>query len=421
MTVESLKTFETVKKVAAEHYAGQEKEMKSGRPFCWGMAFCPAEIPRSMGMEVILAEPYGMTCVAGGFEKEFNAATDNYGFGCDMCSYGRNYVGSYLLNKGPLDEMRKPTYMIGIKLACNDHIAWLETLSMISGSPIFVMDIPGINGDIEQRHIDYVVEQLAELTKFIEKTTGIKCDGGKLAQTVIYKHEALEYWTQILDRCKNVPSPLAFRNLLTFMHPAVHMKGKKEAVDLYKAALDEIDDRIKRGVTTTAGEKIRLYWDNVPPWYHMDLVKYLGMQQAEVVISFYFQLMAERYPISPLLSEKGKKLLQWEEPHNLEESFREIAKSLIIYQTYENVTAKLDFYEKMVKEWHCDGAVFHANMGCKGLSNGRREVVKYLKEKVGIPVFEFQGNMADSRFYNHEETMKDLSEFIEGLIKAKGK
>lgn len=415
MAVESLKTYDMVKRLSAEHYANQEKEMKSGRPFAWGMAFCPEAIPRSMGMEVVLAEPYGMTCVAGGFAAEFNRAVDEYGFGCDMCGYGRNFVGSYLLNKGPLNEMRKPSFMIGIKLGCNDHLAWLETLSQMSGVPFFGVDVPSIHGDVEARHVDYVLSQLLDLTRFIEKTTGVKAEGAKVAQTVIYRHQALVYWSEILDRCKNVPSPLTWRNMISFMHPSVHMRGKKEAADLYKSLLDELDDRLKRGIKAAEGEKVRLLWDNVPFWYHMDLYRYLAKREAEVVVSFYTTLMGERLPISPCLSDKGRRLLQWETPNNLSEALRELAKFYLTYNTYENLPAKLAYYEKMVKEWHVDGAIFHANMGCKGLSLGRKDVVNYLRDDLKIPVLEIEGNMGDARYYDKEKTTNEVAGFIDQL------
>jgi benzoyl-CoA reductase/2-hydroxyglutaryl-CoA dehydratase subunit BcrC/BadD/HgdB len=420
MRTEPFQIYPKYKELSADYYARLGRARQEGKTLAWGVVMLPAEILRAMDIEPVLGEPYSAVCTASGFAPEFTAATENYGFRRDFCAYSRNFIGSFLLNKGPLGEMPAPDLIIGFKTGCNDHLAWFETLSQITGKPFFGIDMPLIYEDITERHLRYVEAQLENFIAFLEKVTGRKLEEERLIEAVTLSHEARELWTEIVGYCRNTPCPMNFRNQLSFMMPAVSLRGTRGAVEFYRELRDELKERVRRGVAAAAEEKVRLLWDNVPPWYYMQLFGYLDQQGAVIVVSPYVALFGVSPPLLPSLSARGRKLIQWKKPASLEEAVREVAKDFLRHMTYESLPAKLASYDQMVKEFGVQAALFHANRGCKTLSLNRKDAARYVEQKLGIPVLVFEGSNADPTHFDEAGTVARINAFLERVLPRAG-
>jgi len=414
MITEPFKTYPEIKKLAAGYFDTLRNAASEGKAIVWGPASVPSELFRAMDMEYLLGEPYGALCAAMGLAKELLPVTEDYGFTTRFCAYARNFIGSYLTGKSPLEEMPPADLMVGVRAGCNDHVAWFETLSKMAGKPYFVVDLPQIYGQPTDRHITYVKSQLSHLVVFMEQVTKKKMKEDRLVEAVCNAHELRSLWTQILESCKSVPAPLNFRSQSSFMIAAVWLKGTSKAVDTYDALLAEVKDRTARGVGSAPEEKARLLWDNVPMWFYPQVFNRLEEKGLIPIVCPYMLGWGDR---SLTYREEIKELLKWQMPSTGEEALRETAKTFIRGQVGVNngLSSKLNYYGGVARDFRIDGAIFHSNWGCKHLSMGRIEVARYLEEQFHIPVLVFESSMADPRGFDETAFLAKLDTFADSF------
>jgi benzoyl-CoA reductase/2-hydroxyglutaryl-CoA dehydratase subunit BcrC/BadD/HgdB len=416
---EPFQSYPQIKALAAGYFETLRGAVEEGRPIVSGPATIPYELFRAMDLDYLLGEPYGAICAAGGFAEELLPVTEEYGFTTGFCAYSRNFIGSYLKGRGPLGPFRAPDVMLGVRAGCNDHVAWFETLSKMADRPYFAVDLPQCGEGVSERHIAYVERQLEQLIGFVERATNRQMVEQRLVETVNNAHQLRVLWNQVLACCKNVPAPLNFKSQMSFMTAAVWLKGTKEALDVYAGLLDEIKDRMQRGVASAQEEKARLFWDNVPMWYHPQVFNYLERQGLVPIVSPYIVGWGDNPLTHAQVPQETKDLLAWQAPRNRQEALRETAKEFLRpHAGVSNLESKLTYYEGVARDYQVDGAVFHSNRGCKNLSLNRFEVARHLEEALQIPVFIFESSMADPRGFDEEELRSRLDAFSSTFLQC---
>lgn len=416
MITEPFNIYPQIKKLAAGYFETLREAAREGRTIVSGPATIPYELFRAMDMEYLLGEPYGALCAAGGFADEFLPLTEAYGFTTRFCAYSRNFIGSYLQGQGPLGKFPTPDVMIGVRVGCNDHVAWFETLSKIADRPFFAVDLPQCYQGVTERHIIYVQRQLEQLVEFMERTTNHKMVEHKLVESVNNAHQLRVLWNRILECCKNVPAPLNFKSQTSFMTAAVWLKGTREALDVYTGLLEEIQDRTQRGVSSASEEKARLFWDNIPMWHHPQIFNYLEKRGLVPIVSPYILAWGDNPLTYSQYPQETKDLLAWQTPTDDQEALRETAKEFLRgHVSLNNLESKLNYYRGVALDYKVNGAVFHSNWGCKNLSLNQLEVASYLEKELEIPVFIFESSMADPRGFDEDELRARMDEFAENF------
>ncbi len=412
MITEPFRTYPKIKELASGYFTTLRSAAEEGKTIAWGPALIPYELLRAMDIEYVLGEPYGVMCAASGLGAELLPATEEYGFTTRFCAYSRNFIGSYLKGRSPLGKLPQADFMIGVRADCNDHVAWFEAISKMVDRPYFAVDLPKCYKQPAERHIAYVQSQLERLVEFVEHVTKHKLEEQRLVDAVINAHQLRVLWREILECCKNVPSPMNFKNQTSFMIAAVLLKGSKEAVDTYATLLDEVKDRLQRGIASAPEEKARLLWDNIPMWYYPQTFRLLEEKGLIPIVSLYMLLWGDNPLTYSQYPQPSKDLLSWQVPTTGKETLREIAKEFIRgHVIMNNLPSKLSFYAGMARDYRIDGAIFHSNWGCKNLSLGRFDVARYLGEEFHIPVHVFESSMADPRGFNEEEFLSGLDAF----------
>ena len=198
--------------------------------------------------------------------------------------------------------------------------------------------------------------------------------------------------------------------------PAVSLKGTKEAVDFYMMLLDELEDRVKRGIVAVPEEKARLLWDNIPMWYYMQIFNHVELKGAVVVVSPYVQGFGSDPLEHAEISDEAKAMLAWKEPATLEEAISEVAKENLRSSLRHNLPAKITQFSQIVKDYSVDGCLIHSNSGCKNLSCARPDLIRSVEEETGVPCLTFQASNADPRDFNEEETLAKVDGFVDQLI-----
>lgn len=369
-------------------------------------------------------EPYG--AVIGSdpvMAQQFTEATESRGYARDMCGYMRNYLGSMFMNKyafgGPF---KKPTFVFQVHF-CEHHGKWYQIVQETLDVPVKVIEFP-VGPPDDGRHqarVDYLLSQLQEAIPWMEKVTGRKYDDERLIQALQNFFTTESLWGEIMLLNRNIPAPIDIKTLYAFQIPSTLFPHERACVDFHKELLDEMKYRVKEGIAAVPVERARLMHDNQPPWYFLDLFRFMEQFGAVVVISHYVLFLGgtvrespgggfERQP-TPM--EMGVKMTNRDEALRalVEWSLRRLTWRIGISNLADE---KRELEVKLAKEWKIDAAIMHLNRGCEMIASNEKEVRLALME-AGFPVVTYEGNMADKREFDEGQTMRRITAFMESM------
>lgn len=419
-----LDCWNDAKQLRAKYYEDFVKAHESGGIRWAGGAWAFSAVPEGLGDDVysLTGEPYGATVAYNGaFAEECHEAIEAKGYARDLCAYMRNYWGSIVLDKYVWGgEWPKPDFLWTTHICCS-HAKWYQVASELEGGvPFFCVDVSvGPYDRMNERRINYMVSQMMDGIKWMEKVTGRKYDDEKLIQAVNNECRATSLWAEICALNKAVPASLDEKTMYSLYVLNTLMKHKKECADFYEKLRDEVRDRVKNRIAAVGTEKFRVMTDTQPPWAFLELWRYLEKYGVVSIGSLYtFGLMG----IFEVKKDGtwGPRTTPQEmgiEIETREQALRVLAEWTLSrpeWQHFYSPEFKTDMMKRIVKEWKVDGVMLHYNRGCEGLSLGIAENKLALK-KAGIPIMHFEGNMGDEREFDLERTKAEVDAFLEIL------
>ncbi len=196
-------------------------------------------------------------------------------------------------------------------------------------------------------------------------------------------------------------------------------KSSKWCADFYQECLDEVKDRVKRGIAAVPNEALPR---------HVRHAAALGLPQRCSATSgnsapspsarctFGLEGIWETKPDGSW----GPRTLPWEK--GIEMRTREEAMRLYCdwnlskpqWQHFYDPRLKTEMMKTIVKEWHVDGVMLHLNRGCEGLLD-RHHGKPPRPGRPGVPVMTFEGNMGDEREFDLGRTQNRVDSFMETL------
>mgnify|MGYP001103337839 FL=1 len=419
-----LDCWNDAKQLRAKYYEDFVKAHEKGGIRWAGGAWAFSAVPEGLGDDVysLTGEPYGATVAYNrAFAEECHEAIEAKGYARDLCAYMRNYWGSIVLDKYVWGgEWPKPDFLWTTHICCS-HAKWYQVASELEGGvPFFCVDVSvGPYDRMNERRINYMVSQMTDGIKWMEKVTGRKYDDEKLIRAVYNECRATSLWAEICALNKAVPAPLDEKTMYSLYVLNTLMKHKKECADFYEKLRDEVKDRVKNKIAAVGNEKFRVMTDTQPPWAFLELWRYLEKYGVVSIGSLYtFGLMG----IFEVKKDGtwGPRTTPQEmgiEIETREQALRVLAEWTLSrpeWQHFYSPDFKSDMMKRIVKEWKVDGVMLHYNRGCEGLSLGIAENKLALK-KAGIPVMHFEGNMGDEREFDLERTKVEVDAFLEIL------
>jgi benzoyl-CoA reductase/2-hydroxyglutaryl-CoA dehydratase subunit BcrC/BadD/HgdB len=373
----------------------------------------PPEIIWPFNIAPIFGEPFSATC---NFFPEFTTAclraADKAGYYRDLCGYSRTFIGCVLQGQSPFGELPVPDFIANIKSNCTSHFQWWLIASRLTQQTPFFLDTPYIGDRIEEYHIAFFMDQLERFIHFLEESTHTKLEEDKLIKGVVYAQEAVQLWDEILEYCKVIPSPVAFKHLLTLMVPAALLRGTPEAVKFYQKLKAEIADRVANQISGIPDEKYRLIWFNVPLWYNLGMFHQLEKVGATCVVSPYTGMWGN---LSRYLGEENVPSFPWP-PTTRQEALRVLAISWIGKSIFNDFRLQFSLFRRMIEEFHIDGIIAHSNRGCKGIeSNGMLGILNWVQKNYNLPILVFESNSTDPEEFSQGQFKVRLEAFLEVL------
>ncbi|MEG9195187.1 MAG: 2-hydroxyacyl-CoA dehydratase subunit D [Archaeoglobales archaeon] len=385
-----LRISEKMRELMTGYYmAGMQAECNA-----WITSGAPVELLHALDIYPVYPENHGALIGAtklGGYYCEF---AEKNGFSRDLCSYARCDIGCVFAGTSPIGGLPKPTFLFACNNICNTVVKWYEVLSRIFKVPLFVLDMPFIRKELKDSHLRYVEEQLYDFISFAERVTDRKLDDAKLRDVVLKSMESVELYSECLRTAANKPSPMTCFDAFVNMAPIVCLRGTDHAVSFYKEMKQELDERVKEGVSAIEREEIRLLWDNIPVWYRLKWFgEFFEKRNACLVADTYTNAWSG-FKVS-----RGEDVLS-----GMAEVYTVSYLNIGMEMTAEIINKLIDLYD-------VDGVVMHSNRSCKPYSFGQYEIQK----KLSVPSVIIEADMVDERVFSEAQVVTRLEAFLEML------
>lgn len=422
---EPLKLWQKGKELRHNYYKNYAAAHEKGGLRWAGGAWTFDAVAAGLGEDVwsITSEPYGATvAVDKKLALECQEAVEKEGWSRDLCSYMRNYWGSIILNKyafgGPFPT---PDFLWQDHICCS-HAKWYQVISELEGGiPMFCVDVAvgpcEPFGQLTENKINYVAGQLLDGIDWLEKTTGRKYNDELFIDAVMNDIRSSHTWAKVCLENQAVPAPLDEKSMYSLYVLATLNKASKWCADFYEELLEEVKDRVARGIAAVGNEQSRTMSDTQPPWAFLKVFRYLETYGCVSIGSLYTFGLLGTWDYDPKAGTLTPRPMPKERPKTREEACGMLAEWHLHkpeYQHFYHPHYKSQMMIAIAKHWKLNGVMLHYNRGCEGLSLGIAENRLAILE-AGFPVMTFEGNMGDEREFDEARTMQRIDAFMETL------
>ncbi len=374
-----------------------------------------------MGLEPLA----GNTAWQAEFSLKCLEACEKVGWGREICGYSKNVWGAMMLNKfimpdgTILDEWPVPDFITSTSLApC--HCKWIQYINEYKDVPCYLFDTPKMFPFNTEAMINYLSGQVLDFIKWAEDLTKRRFDDELFIKSVLNEFRSFRLWTKICELQKNIPAPLDEKSMYSLVVPNLTRCFKEETVSFYERLLEEVEERVEKGIAAVPTEQFRVITDAIPPWSFLQVWRYMEREYGCVSIgSPYIFILGGSWKLdeegnlipTPTPEEMGMRIT------NREEAVR----ALVWYKTHfatETVytpaggRVQHEVLQAVAKGWKIDGGILHLNRGCTMQALGGLESRRALW-KIGIPAINFEGNDADPRDLDLTRTRRQIDIFLE--------
>ena len=389
-----LNTQGLLQQVILRYMLDGQTASKKGR-LAWVTSGFPVEIPLAMGIYSIYPEQFGAVIGSEKLGPTLCGYAEERGYSQELCSYARSSLGSVMKpGESPMGGLPVPQALLACNNICGTVLRWYDAVSQMTGAPVFLLDTPPMEGEQQQHHLAYVRRGIERLFQFLSNRFGVSFEEQRLREVAATSSKAVDLWTKSLEACKNKPSPLNCADRFLTMAPIVSLRGTPVATQFYQTLYDEVRSRVSQGVGAIRDEKIRLLWDDIPPWF--DIFKFFnGLAKRGVVFP------ADTYTHAWCGTIEGEDLF-----HNV---------ATIYSNVYLNkgLEAKVDKMVELIKDYDLDGFVMFSVRSCKRYSLGQLVSKELVTKETGVPGVVIEGDMVDSSLFNEAQIQTRIDALLE--------
>ncbi len=426
----SLETTRRAKELLPTFY-GRQARRRAGEPLAWCMAGISSELLYAFDLSWEWPENFGTVCAAKQVATQFCEQAEADGFSQDLCSYLRNNMGyaSRFVELGamppeaPRGGMGTPTMLLGSGGLCDPRIKWFQALSSrYLPLPVFHIDPMSPPHDVDPRdprveahYKELLRETLREQIEFLDRHTGRRLDSARLGEAMANAQEAIALLWEVQGLRRAVPCPMGSEDFFTgAVVPLLYMLGEREGVEYFRRLRDELRDRVARGAGVIPGERFRLLWMGIPPWYNLGFFNAVGELGAVFPIETVYYVGAPveidlRDPLEALVDRTWKRAV-W-----IHDWGAEVIPENCTPSGFSAPGIRL--LRQWVKDYRLDGAVMHRTRSCRAVSWGQIHVKNQLAEE-GIPSLIFESDMADPRSWSQSLIIGQVRGFLAGIEAA---
>ena len=364
----------------------------------WVTSGFPVELLVAMGVGVSYPEQYGAVIGSQKVGPEICGYAEELGYSQELCSYARSSIGSARYpEKSPLEGLPKPQALLACNNICGTVLRWYDAISQMTGAPVFLFDTPPTEGEQPPHHKEYVRQSVLRLIHFLSSTLHVSFSEERLREVGELSGRGIDLWTRSLRACRHRPSPLNCADRFLAMAPIVSLRGTELAIEFYQALLEEVKERVAQNLGAIRDEKIRLLWDDIPPWF--TIFRFFNGLAARGVV-----FPADTYTHAWSGSLKGADLL---------DSVVSVYSNVYLNKGLE---AKVEKMCELIKDYSLDGFIMFSVRSCKRYSLGQLVSKELVMERTGVPGIVIEGDMVDSRLFNDAQIQTRIDALLEMFI-----
>jgi len=391
-----LVTGPELKELISRHYL-KGQHANGHRPVAWVTSGAPVEFLQALGFFLLYPENHGAVCGIRRTAEQLCVAAEERGWSRDICSYARTDIGSVLTGDTPVGRLPRPDLLLCCTNICQTVLYWYRVLAHHFQVPLVLVDTPFIYHTASDHSVAYVRRQIEAGIEVAEGVAGRSLDMGQLRAVMVRARDAVDLWMQVLDRCRQRPSPMTAFDAFIQLAPIVEMRGEGFTVAYYRRLLAALDERVAKGEGALKQERRRLVWDNLPIWHRM---RWLSERFAErgvaLVASTYTQAWGELAPL-------------FDPEHPLDSGARTYLHAILNRGTGH----KLSTLRTLVQDYQADGVVLHSDRSCKPYSIGQVDQRDRVVREIGVPALLLEADHNDPRAFSEEQAAARLDAFLE--------
>jgi benzoyl-CoA reductase/2-hydroxyglutaryl-CoA dehydratase subunit BcrC/BadD/HgdB len=367
------------------------------RPVAWVTSGSPVELVMAAGFIPFYPENHAAICAARGMSQSLAEATESDGYSRDLCSYFRVDVGSQRTGMTPLGHLVKPDLILASNNICGTVQNWFRVTAEHYNVPMLFLDTPFNDGAPAESDLAYVRDQIVALMAEASRHGIRKVTEASLKEYLMRSREALMLWSEVLDSATATPAPFTSFDAFVHMAPIVSMRGTRRCVSYYRALLDEVRERARKGIGSVPDERARVVWDNIAIWpAHKQLKKLFEVHRVALVADTY----TSAWSIDAL------------DPNDPVTSMARAYTDIILNH---GVAHRVDVISEKVQRFGAQGFVLHSNRSCKRYSLGQYGVKQAVAARTGATGVVVEADMADPRSVSFEHLQQRLVPFFEVL------
>jgi benzoyl-CoA reductase/2-hydroxyglutaryl-CoA dehydratase subunit BcrC/BadD/HgdB len=361
--------------------------VKGDKPYVLTTIWAPSEILYALDIIPICMESTATTLADFGLSDEFLGIAEKNFHTPETCSILRCGVGAVIDKLFP-----QPLAAIAMTHLCDAGAKVNSTASRVYGCPYFLIDVPQERGE---EAVSYVAKQLENMAQGLSDLLGRKLDMQKLAEAIELSNQARNYALRVNELRQTEPSPMRGSEALAYLYMVALGFGSKEAVDIYRSMVKELEKRVAKKFTPIGEEKYRLLWLHVRPYFRSRLFHYL---EKERKASIAFEEVNHIY---------------WNEL-DPEKPFKSVAQRLVLNSTNGPIDSYTDILIEIAQKYKVDGVLHYAHWGCRW-NYGRLRVIKDAFQEKGIPFVSIDCDSVSSQNYFEGQLNNRIDTFLDML------
>ncbi len=150
--------------------------------------------------------------------------------------------------------------------------------------PVHLMQLPQVQD--RKSALDYWVEELKRLQVRLEEDFGVQITEEKLREAIELLNDERRSLKALQDSLRHKPAPASGMELLTVLHNRSFALDKRETIGLVDQFTEELNERIRKGVSTLAANAPRILLTGVPVGLGSDKVVRLIEEAGGQVVCF---------------------------------------------------------------------------------------------------------------------------------------
>ncbi|MFC1820803.1 2-hydroxyacyl-CoA dehydratase [Thermodesulfobacteriota bacterium] len=321
-SVKRMKSSAAVQKYQKEWFLQMKERVKDGEPFVYTGIMAPHEILTAMDIPHVVS-PWWMAMITS------RRLTDRYDEvvaqkGYELCPYSTTVMlGEAMDNNAeysPMGGLPKFTAIVDTEMPdCSSQSKIYKLWAHERNCPVFTLESTASapyypryprwwekirdhwDEVIEPHRLDYRVEELKALIKFLEVTTGKTFSDDRLREVLDLCYEQEMWWKKARDMIAvTFPAPVDVVDHLA-NYPAQWHRGTPQGRDLAKMFYEEVKEKIDKGEAAYPNEELRLQWVGAGLMGNTGFYQYFAEKYGAVfVCSWYLSIAADGYARNPL-------------------------------------------------------------------------------------------------------------------------